>query len=336
MPTYPTIPAEAQDAIHVATLIELRREIKSQTFDKMPAASALWRNKASGTLGNGIHKWGVSAGLNPNAKVMKSDADTVTFGAQNNLTAAWYDYMAMLAVPIQKSMVRESQNSGRNQIVSLVKEDSKVASKTMKRMISSQSFGDGSGSTLIGLGAFLPTVGVGSNTLFNIAEANAPWWANYVKTSFGSWKAYGIGGATDNLWLRAFLNCSDSGAETPDLIISDRTIFEYRLQAEDLLRRNISNQVYGTIGNNAVKGAAGHSLPYMGADHVWDNECPGGTAYFLHTSDIELVEDPNFNFKWIPVTLGTQFLLSGLVLTYRVQGRIDRRNWNGVINGVTP
>ena len=335
MPTYPSIPAQAADQIYASTMQEYSPKVKSQTFDKMPAAAALWKNKGTGTLGNGRHEWRVEAGLNDNAKVLTSDADTVTFSQQSNLTLAWYDYMAFLAVPVQKSMLRDSQNSGEAQLISLVKTDMRIASKTMKRMISSQTFGDGSGKTIVGLQALLPSTGVGTNTLFNIAEANASFWKNYFLTNAGSFTTQGYRGSADDKLTRGYLTCSDSGSETPNLVISDRTVFEYQMRTQGQLVRITKDGDFGKIGTSSISGNAGDGMPFYDAKWVWDNECPAGTVYFVHTDDFELVEDPNFNFKWIPVNLGLQFLLSGMVLTYRVQSKIDRRNWNGVQTGWT-
>lgn len=333
MPTYPTIPAQAADAIYASTMQEYSSKVKSQTFDKMPVAAAMWKNKETGTLGNGRHEWRVESGLNDNAKVMTSDADTVVFSQQSNLTVAWYDYMAFLAVPVQKSMIRDSMNSGEAQLISLVKTDMRIASKTMKRMISSQTQGDGSGKTIVGLQALLPSTGVGTNTLFNIAEANAPFWKNYYLTATGSFVTNGWHGSADDKITRGYLMCSDSGSEAPDYIFSDRTVFEYAIRAEGQRVRVTKDGDYGRIGMGALSNEAGKGLPFYDATWVWDNEVPAGYVYFLHTEDVALVEDPNFNFRWIPVNLGLQFLLSGMVLCYRVQSKIDRRNRNGVQTG---
>lgn len=335
MPTYPTIPAQAADAIYASTLQEYSSKVKSQTFDKMPVAAAMGQNTATGTLGSGRHEWRVESGLNDNAGTLTSDADTATFSQQSNLTVGWYDYMAFNYVPVQKSMIRDSMNSGEAQLVSLVKTDMRIASKTMRRLISSQTQGDGSGKTMVGLQALLPSTGVGSNTLFNIAEANAPWWKNYFLTSAGSFAANGWHGSSDDKVTRGYLTCSDSGAEAPDYVFSDRSVFEYALRAEAQHVRITKDGDFGRVGQSAVSANAGQGLPFYDARWLWDNEVPAGYLYYVHSEDIELVEDPNFNFKWIPVNLGLQFLLSGMVLCYRSQYKIDRRNRNGVQTGWT-
>lgn len=336
MVTYPTISAQNADNIYSSTLQEFSPEVKAQTFRNMPAVDRLWRNKEPGTGGNGRHEWRVRAGRNTNAKVLKSDGDTVNFSQQSNLTVAAFDYMALLAVPVQKSLLRDSINSGKAAIVNLAKEDMTQASETMRYMVSTQTFGDGTGQTIIGLNATLPAAVPGSNTLYGIAEANALFWRHYVATSAGSWAANGLHGSSDDKITRGYLICSDNGAMTPDLIISDRSTFEYYLRSEGRTKQTTKDADFAQIGRSAVSGQAGAGLPFYDAQWVWDGECPSGRSYLLHTEDFALVEDPNMNFRWIgPIQLGTQILLSGRVLLYRAQSKLGRRNWNGVIDGWT-
>jgi hypothetical protein len=337
MVTYPSISAQSADNIYSSTLQEFSSKVKSQTFSKMPAVAALWRNKETGTGGNGRHEWRVRAGRNTNAKMVRSDADVVDFSQQSNLTTAAFDYMAFFAVPVQQSMLRDSINSGPAALINLVKEDTRQAEETLRYMISTQTFGDGTSDTLIGLSALLPSSGVGSNTLFGIAEANAPFWKNYYVTSAGSFATQGFHGSSDDKLTRGYLVCSDNGAMTPNLVISDRSTFEYYVRTEAQRIRITKDGDLGRIGSGVAGGnEAGKGLPFYDAEWIWDSECPSGTTYLIHTDDFALVEDPNFNFKWVgPFPLGKQFLLKGRVLAYRAQSKVDRRNWNGVITGWT-
>lgn len=336
MPTYPSIPAQNADQIYTSTLHEFSRDVKSQMYTKRPAADRLWQNKGKGTGGNGRHEWKVRAGRNTNAKTLKSDADSVEFSQQAGLTTAYWDYMAFLAVPVLQSLLRDSMNSGPAGIVNLAQEDMKQAEETMGYMFSSQTFGDGSDKTLIGLRALLPTTGVGSNTLFGIAEANAAFWMNYFLTSAGSFASYGLHGSSDDKLTRGYLTCSDNGAQTPGLIISDRTVVEYYIRAVGQKVRITKDADFGQVGRSAVGNDAGRGLPFYDAEWVWDNECPAGRLYMIHPEDFELVEDPNFNGRWIgPISLGKQFLLKGRVYTYRIQSKAFRRNRNGVQDGWT-
>jgi hypothetical protein len=331
----PTIPAQQAGQIYASTMAEYSSDVKDQSFNKMPAAKALWKNKGTGNLGNGRHEIRCETGLNTNAGTLRSDADRATFSQQSNHIVGWYDYMAFNYVPVLKSMVRDSQNSGAAQIFSLVKADMKIAAKTMRRLISSQTFGNGANQTIVGLDALLPSVGVGSNTLYNISETGNAWWKNVVSTSAGSFVTNGHHGSSTDKLFTQYLNCSDSGADFPDLMISDRTVFEYFVRAEGQHIRVTKDGDFAKIGMSVVTGNAGEGIPYYDSRWVWDNECPAGTVYSIHTENVRLIEDPNFNYRWIPVSLGDQFLLSGMVLTYRAQSEMTRRNDSGVQTGWT-
>lgn len=331
-----TIPSAVADDAYTATLQEITdQEVKKQTFDEMPAVAALWRNKQSGTAGSNRHEWSLRAGRNSNAKTMTSDADTVDFSAQSHVVTAYFDYMAMNVVPVLGSKLRDSINSGTQARVSLIKEDLRQASETLRYMLSTQTFGDGSDKTIIGLSAILNTA-PGSNTVFGVPESSASFWKNYFVTSAGSFAANGLHGSSDDKLTRGYLVCSDNGAMTPNLVISDRATFEYMIRAEGRNKRVTKDSDFGQIGRSAVSSKAGAGMPFYDAEWIWDSECPSGRLYLIHTDDFVLVEDPNFNFKWFgPIPLGKQFLLNGRVLTHRAQSKVYRRNRNGVLDGWT-
>lgn len=337
MTGFPQFPARNVDAIVAATEDEFSTELNDQMFHNMPAMRALWKNRGKGTLGAGIHKWGVKSGLNPNGKSMQSDADIVTFSQTNNITNAWYTSMDFMVVPVQRSKLRDSMNGGASQIFDLVKSDEETGIETMQRMVNERTFGTGANNTLVGLPGFFPSVGVGTNTLFNISESNSPFWKNYVDTSTGSFATNGTNGSggLDKL-LNGYLNCSDSGASFPGLIVSNRDVFQYQIQTQGQKIRITKDADFGNvIGRSAITGNAGEGMDYYDSKWVWDNECPLGTVYFVHPEAIRLIEDPNFNMKWIDVNMGLQFLLSGRVLCYRAQSEIKRRNNSGVQTGWT-
>lgn len=335
MVTYPTISQQSADNIYSAVLQETSSEVKSQVFAKIPAVDALWRNKGESRTGI-RHEWRVRAGRNTNAKMITSDADTVDFSQQQNVITAFYTYMAFFAVPVQQSLLRDSITSGPFGLIDLAEQDTKQATETLRYMLSTQTFGDGSNNTLIGLQGILPSTGVGTNTVYGVAEASALFWRNYYATSMGGFAANGLHGSSDDKLTRGYLICSDNGAQMPNLVISDRSVFEYYIRSLGLTKHVTKDADFAQIGRSAITGKAGQGLPFYEAEWVWDGECPSGTNYFIHTDDFTLNEDPSFNFKWIgPIPLGKQFLLKGRVLTYRCQSKCDRRNWNGVLTGWT-
>jgi hypothetical protein len=177
----------------------------------------------------------------------------------------------------------------------------------------------------------LPSTGVGTNTLFGVPEVGNAWWKNVVSLNPGSWAQFGPwGSVADDRLLTFYLNLSDSGAEFADLILSDRTTFQ-RFISSNMTRVSVDrNSEFGKIGMTALTGNAGEGIPYYGSRWVYDNDIPAGTVYGVNTEDVRLIEDPAFNFTWIPVNLGDQFLLSGSVLTHRSQSEMNRRNRSGV------
>jgi hypothetical protein len=328
------------DSLYSALLDETETEVRSQVFMNMPVANRLWKNREPGSGGDDIHRWPVSAGMNQYAKMIQSDADTVQWGSTQTATTAWFDSFALFAVPVQDSLIRQAKLRGKAAIINLVELETKQAANTMKRMFSSQTFGDGTvPGTLIGLSGILPSTGVGSNTVYNIPEVTNKFWRNQYFTSVGSWPVHGLFGSTDDIITQAYLSCSDNGADTPDLFISDVTVAMAYARAEGRTRQTTSRAELANIGRGAMgpEGSPGEWLPIYNASFLWDVQCPTGYGYFVHTEDFKLIEDPSFNMRWLgPLQIGNQPFLTGRVLTYRCQSEVYRRNWNAVLTGILP
>ena len=336
----PQMPVRDMDSLKSALLDETETEVRDQTFKNMPVANRLWAQKEPGSGGDDIHRWPVSAGLNPYAKMIQSDADTVTWGATQTVTTAWWDTMALFAVPVQDSLIREAKLNGKAAIINLVERELKQASMTLKRMISTQTFGDGTTpGTLIGLSGILPSTGVGSNTVYNIPEVSNRYWRNLYFNSVGSWPVHGLYGSTDDIITQAYLSGSDNGADTPNLCITDISVAMAYSRAEGRTRQTTMRSEFAQIGRAGVTdgGNPGSWLPIYNAELVWDVQCPTGYMYMVHTEDFKLIEDPAFNMRWLgPFQLGNQPFLKGRVLTYRAQSEVYRRNWNVVLTGILP
>mgnify|MGYP001592751863 CR=1 FL=1 len=334
----PQMPARDMDSLKSALYDEMETTIRDQMFYKTPVASRLWANREPGSGGDDIHRWTVSAGINPNLKMILSDADTVAWTGTQTATTAWWSEMALFAVPVQDSLVREAKLNGKAAMINLVELETKQAINTLKRAFSSQTFGDGTTpGTLIGLAGMLPAAGVGTNTVFNIPENTNRFWRNLVFNTVGSWPVSGLYGSTEDIITQAYYAGSDNGAEAPNLMICGLSTVTSYVRAEGRTRQTTRREDFGQIGRGGVKtGAAGDSLPIHNAELVWDNQCPAGYLYQVHTEDFKLIEDPGFNMRWLgPFQLGSQPFLKGRLLTYRVQSEIYRRNWNVTLTGIT-
>lgn len=336
----PQMPARDMDSLKSALLDETETEIRDQAFKNMPVATRLWANRGSGSGGDDIHRWPVSAGLNPYAKMIQSDADTVQWGATQTVTTAWWDQMALFAVPVQDSLIRQAKLNSKAAIINLVELEVKQATNTLRRMFSSQTFGDGTvPGTLIGLPGVLPSTGVGTNTVYNIPEVSNRFWRNLFFNSVGAWTVHGLFGSTDDIITQAYLAGSDNGADTPNLFITDITVAQVYARTEGRTRQTTMRSELAQIGRAAVPTDQnpGTWLPIYNADMVWDAQCPTGRGWFVHTEDFKLIEDPSFNMRWIgPLQIGNQPFLTGRVLTYRCQSECYRRNWNVALDGILP
>lgn len=335
---YPQLPVRNMDSLQSALLDENEEELHDQTFKNMPVANRLWAQKKTGSGGDDVHRWTVTAGLNPYAKMIMSDADTVQWGTTQTATTASWNQMALFMVPVQDSLIRRAKLNSKAAIIDLAMLEEKQATTTLRRMISSQTFGDGTTpGTLIGLTGILPSVGVGSNMVYNIPENTNRFWRNLYFNSVGSWPVHGLYGSTDDVITQAYFAGSDNGADMPNLIITDLTTVTSYIRAEGRTRQTTTRAEFGQIGQGGVvSSAAGVSLPIYNAEVVWDVQCPTGYMWMVHTEDFALVEDPSFNMRWLgPYQMGNQPFLSGRILTYRCQSEIYRRNWNVALTGIT-
>lgn len=326
------------DSLQSALYDEMEPEIRDQMFKNTPVASRLWGDRKPGSGGDDIHSWTVSAGINPNLKMIQSDADTVTWTGTQTATKAWWSEMALFAVPVQDSLIRAAKLNGKSAIIDLVELETKQATNTLKRAFSSQTFGDGTTpGTLIGLAGMLPASGVGSNTVFNIPEVTNRFWRNLTYLNVGSWALHGLYGSTDDIITQAYFAGSDNGEDSPDLMICDISTVTSYVRAEGRTRQTTSRADFAQIGRGAIpSGKAGSSLPIHNMELVWDVQCPTGYAYMVHSGDFALIEDPAFNMRWLgPFQLGNQPFLKGRLLTYRCQSEIYRRNWNIILTGLT-
>lgn len=334
---FPQMPVRDMDSLQSALYDEMETEIHPQVFVNTPVLDRLWAKKESGSGGDDIHRWGVSAGINPNLKMIQSDADTVTWSGTQTLTTAWWSEMALFAVPVQDSLIRQAKLNGKAALVNLVKLETDQAVNTLSRALSSQTFGDGTApGTLIGLAGMLPASGVGSNTVFNIPEVTNRFWRNLVYNTVGSWPVHGLYGSTDDIITQAYYAGSDNGGTMPNLFIVGLDTVTSYVRAEGRTRQTTTRAEFGQIGRGGVKEGAGNSLPIHNMEMIWDVQCPAGYGYMVHSGDFKLIEDPGFNMRWLgPFQLGNQPFLKGRLLTYRVQSEIYRRNWNITLTGIT-
>jgi len=187
------------------------------------------------------------------------------------IDAATFD-IKQAAVGITISGLEMLKNSGKEQIIDLLDARIEVAEETMKNMISTGVYSDGTnygGLDITGLQAAVsstPTTGTYGG--FNRATASNAFWRNQSTTFSGLSLTAGsdtIQAAMNNLYLKMI-----RGTDMPDLILADNTYFRYYLESlQSLVRITDSNSDVGKLGFQSLK--------YMNSDVVLDGGLIAGS-----------------------------------------------------------
>ena len=218
-----------------------------------------------------------------------SGYDTLNVGASDVLSAAKYDWV-QAAVHVTASGDELRKNSGKEQIINLVKSRVKNAMRTAANNMSVDLYSSGSLSNQMGgLGHIIQTDGTG--TVGGINSSTYTFWQNQYKEATGTNDTTAIKSDMQTLWL----DCV-RGTDKPDLIVSTNDFFAaYWDDLTDLQR-------YG----NDKAGSANYgftSLKFNMADIIHDNNtnfsATGEKMYFLNTDYLELCVHRQANWSMV-------------------------------------
>lgn len=211
-----------------------------------------------------------------------SGYDTLNVQASNVLTAAKYDWV-QAAVHITASGDELRKNSGKEQLINLMKSRVKNAMRTAANNMSIDLFSSGALTNQMGgLAAIITTDGTG--TVGGINSSTYTFWANQFREISGtnSWTKSTIKGDMNALWLSCV-----RGSDIPNLIISTNDFYAaYWEGLQDLAR-------YGDPTPKSTSNILGPALKYAnGADIVFDNNsnftATGEKMYFLNLNYLSL------------------------------------------------
>ena len=210
-----------------------------------------------------------------------SGFDTLNVGQSNVLSAAKFDWV-QAAVHVVASGEELRKNSGKNQLINLMKARVKNAIRTAANNMSVDLYSSGALSNQMGgLGAIITNAGTG--TVGGIDSAVYTFWANQFREMSGSgtWSKSTIKGDMNAIWLTC-----NRGTDKPDLVISTHDFFAaYWESLQDLAR-------YNDPGSNAKAVAGYAALKYVDADVVFDSNsnftATGEKMYFLNTNHLWL------------------------------------------------
>lgn len=213
-----------------------------------------------------------------------SGYETIDITPTAVIDAATFD-LKQAAVGVSISGLEMLKNSGKEQIIDLLEARIQVAEDTMKNLISSGIYSDGTGSGGKQIGGLqllvstTPTTGTVGG--FDRASATNAFWRNQATTFTGLSLTAGadtIQSAMNNLYMKCV-----RGSDAVDLIVADNNYFRFYLESlQAITRIQDSNSDVGKLGFQTLK--------YMNADVVLDGgyggNMPTSQMYFLNTKYI--------------------------------------------------
>jgi len=215
--------------------------------------------------------------------------DTIAYDTTIPISAAEFVPKNIVA-PIIISKDEELQNAGETQVLALLQAKIQIVEETLKAVVTSQLYGDGTGNNnkdLTGLGAAIAATG----TYGNISRAIYPWWQARVTANSG------IPGTPATLSLdrmmRMFLGLSD-GNDQPDVILCGMATWHeyFRLMDSKI-------QIHTTVGRKMADYGF-QTLEFMGKPVMADPNCPEGLMYFLNSKYLNWRVHKDANFKVTP------------------------------------
>ena len=222
-----------------------------------------------------------------------SGYDLLPVGVSDVISAAEYD-IKQAAVPVVISGLEMLQNSGKEAIIDLMESRLEVAESTMKNVITSGLYSDGTGSggkEITGLDAAVP-LDPTTGTYGGIDRSVWTFWQSKVKDSAN---ADTIQADMNTLWSQLV-----RGSDMPDLIVMDNVAWSAYVASLQANQRFNSADV-GNLGFPTLK--------YMGCDVALDGGiyfpsqasggtgAPTGTAFFLNCNYIHYRPHRDRNMK---------------------------------------
>jgi hypothetical protein len=203
-----------------------------------------------------------------------SGYDVLPTGASEVISAAEFT-IKQAAVPVVISGLEMLQNAGKEKMIDLMDARLSVAESTLSNLISTGLYSDGTGSgarEIDGLDVAVsssPTTG----TYGGINRANYSFWQNQLKDVLAANLTSAL---IQGHWNELWANCV-RGADRPDMIITDSTVWQVYMASLQSLQRFTTPET-GNLGFPSIK--------FMDADVVLDGGIGGnagaGQAYFLN------------------------------------------------------
>jgi hypothetical protein len=208
--------------------------------------------------------------------------DELDVTAQPAVTVAeynWKQYYASITISGEEEM----KNRGERQIINLLEAKTKQAEMSLVADLTTGFFGSGADSKdIVGLDAAIQETG----TYGGIAGATYTYWqADTDETA----ETLSLADMTNT-----FNSCSKGGTDSPDIIVTDQTLFE---KYESLMAAKLNINYESRSKAGQMLGDAGFtSLEFKGRPIVWDENCTASNMYFINSKHLyfHVMEGRNF------------------------------------------
>jgi hypothetical protein len=210
-----------------------------------------------------------------------SGYDTLNISASDVFTAAKYDWV-QAAVSVTASGRELRMNSGKNQIIDLMKARTKNAMRTAANNMSIDLYSDGALSNQMGGLAHI-VQNDGTGTVGGINSSTYAFWANQYRemSGTGTWSKSTIKNDMKQMWLTCV-----RGTDKPDLIVSTHDFYTAYWDNLSDLQRYRNDDLPDTFT----------SVKFMSADVIFDSNdnfsTTGEKMYFLNTDYLALAITP--------------------------------------------
>lgn len=218
-----------------------------------------------------------------------SGADTLNVGQSNVLVSAKYDWV-QAAVHVFATGEELRKNSGKEQLINLMKARVKNAMRTAANSMSVDLYSSGALTNQMGgLAAIITSDGTG--TVGGINSGTYTFWANQFREAAGTntWSKSTIKGEMNALWLSCV-----RGTDVPGLILSTNDFYAAYWEGKQDLER------YNDPTSSTKATSLSPALKFASADVVHDVNsnftATGEKMYFLNLDFLQLVAHKDANW----------------------------------------
>lgn len=247
--------------------------------------------------------------------------DTLDLTYQTGIEAATYDW-AMLNVSVVLTKEEELKNSGKSQIIDLLKAKIMQAENSIKERLNNDLF-NGAGSTSKEIDGLDTAIGTG--TYGGIAGGTYSWWQSYVESTGTGLTVAQIRKATNTV------NLGQGGGKV-SMIITTQLLHE---KYESLLTATLQYNTTTTKEMKRLGDAGFYALGFRGTPVVYDEQATAGVVYFINTDNLKLVIHKDADFKVVKKAEPSDQHVSVQHIMAMLQLTVNRRKSLGKLTAKT-